>query len=332
MKKFFSILILSLAFILLPRSVFASDVTFYINDNIFTGENILVFGNQSSYTLKVEVLDQYLANYYVIYFGTNEGNSTLLDLYTSGGCTTSCFGQGYYIKQMGLIRGSYYYAMVLPRGKADCGVGTGMCIITNYVTIYKNSGNFNIYVMGTDYLDDDSVLNNNYQGFLDVINNQNSNTQSIINNNTNNTQSIINNQNQNASQAHQDSQAINNTLNDDSIPTDNSSTASDWASANASDTVVSDMVLMPITLLTAFSNGFNGSCSSYNLGSLYGTNLTLPCINVSSYLGSTLWGIIDVLMSGFLIYGIGKKFVKVFNDFTNLKDSQVDELYGGGNE
>ena len=127
---------------------------------------------------------------------------------------------------------------------------------------------------------------------------------------------------------------VNDSINNDTVSTntENSSTASSWASQSASDSVVSDMVLMPITLLNAFSNGFNSICSSYNLGSLYGTNLTLPCINLSNYLGATLWGIIDVLMSGFLIYGIGKKFVRVFNDFTNLKDSQVDELYGGGNQ
>lgn len=127
---------------------------------------------------------------------------------------------------------------------------------------------------------------------------------------------------------------VNDSINNDSVSsnTEHSNTAQGWASQSASDSVVSDMVLMPITLLNAFSSGFNGSCQAYNLGSLYGTNLTLPCINISNYLGATLWGIIDVLMSGFLIYGIGKKFVKVFNDFTNLKDSQVDELYGGGSE
>lgn len=127
---------------------------------------------------------------------------------------------------------------------------------------------------------------------------------------------------------------VNDSINNDTVSpnSENSSTAQSWASQSASDSVVSDMVLMPITLLNAFSSGFNGSCQAYNLGSLYGTNLTLPCINIQNYLGATLWGIIDVLMSGFLIYGIGKKFVRVFNDFTNLKDSQVDELYGGGNE
>lgn len=144
------------------------------------------------------------------------------------------------------------------------------------------------------------------------------------------TSSITNSQNNTTNAIN----GVNDSINNDNVSTntENSSTANEWASASASDSVVSDMVLMPITLLNAFSSGFGGSCQAYNLGSLYGTNLTLPCIDISNYLGSTLWGIIDVLMSGFLIFGIGKKFVKVFNDFTNLKDSQVDELYGGGNE
>lgn len=144
------------------------------------------------------------------------------------------------------------------------------------------------------------------------------------------TSSITNSQNNTTNAIN----GVNDSINNDTVSTNtqNSSTASSWASQSASDSVVSDMVLMPITLLNAFSSGFSGSCQAYNLGSLYGTNLTLPCINIQNYLGATLWGIIDVLMSGFLIYGIGKKFVRVFNDFTNLKDSQVDELYGGGNE
>ena len=126
--------------------------------------------------------------------------------------------------------------------------------------------------------------------------------------------------------------SVNDSINNDSVSSDNdnSSTASGWASKNASDNVVADMVLMPITFLNAFNNGFKGSCSSYNLGSLFGHNINLPCINVANFLGQSLWSIIDILMSGFLILGIGKKFVRVFNDFTNLKDSQVDELYGGG--
>lgn len=106
--------------------------------------------------------------------------------------------------------------------------------------------------------------------------------------------------------------------------------ASQWADKSLSDNVVSGMVTMPITLLRAYLNGMTSSCSSFYLGNFFGTDLTLPCINIQSYFGS-LWNIIDVLFSGFMILALGKKFVKIFNDFTNLKDNQVDELYGGGN-
>lgn len=120
-----------------------------------------------------------------------------------------------------------------------------------------------------------------------------------------------------------------NTLKDDSVDTADNS-ANEWANKSLSDNVVSDMVTMPITLMRAYLNGLNGSCSQFNLGNLMGTDLTLPCIDLQGYFGA-LWNVIDVLFSGFMIFAIGKKFVKIFNDFTNLKDNQVNELYGGGN-
>lgn len=205
---------------------------------------------------------------------------------------------------------------------------TNTLILSLHFNNYTGSNQNSTFMIRSDW--SDILYSNDNTNIL--TNSINNSSQNIINNQNSNTQNIINNQNQHANQAHQDSESIKNALTSDSIPDDTSSQANEWSKANASDSVVSDMVLMPITLLNAFYSGFNSTCQSYNLGSFYGTNLSLPCINVSNYLGSTLWGIIDVLMSGFLIFGIGKKFVKVFNDFTNLKDSQVDELYGGGSE
>lgn len=160
-----------------------------------------------------------------------------------------------------------------------------------------------------------------------IINNSNqilvSQNQTIINQN-NETNGLLDNQNQNL-------EDINDSLNNSTVDSANSS-ANEWASKSMSDNVVSNMVTMPITLLQAYLNGINNNnCSPYNLGNLMGTDIVLPCINLENYLGSTLWTIIDVLFSGFMIFALGKKFVKIFNDFTNLKDNQVDELYGGGN-
>ena len=137
---------------------------------------------------------------------------------------------------------------------------------------------------------------------------------------------------QDAQQAHSDSQAINNSLNDESAPTNNdiSGNTSQWSNMNASNNTITQLLTMPLTLINAYLNGINGTCSSFNLGSLYGTDLVLPCINIATYIGSALWSTIDVLFSGFMIFNIGRKLIKIFNDFTNLNSNQVDELYGGG--
>ena len=94
---------------------------------------------------------------------------------------------------------------------------------------------------------------------------------------------------------------------------------------------ITDLLTLPIKLIQGFVNGLNSSCVPFNLGNLYGTDLILPCINISSFIGMPLWTTIDILFSGFMILHIGKKFVKIFNDFTNLRSNQMDDLYGGGN-
>lgn len=89
---------------------------------------------------------------------------------------------------------------------------------------------------------------------------------------------------------------------------------------------ITSLILLPISLLNRYVEGFNGTCSPIHLGSLYGTDLTLPCINLSSVLGDTLWNIIDSLVSIFFIYNIGLLFVSAFNSVTSLRDT-FDSLY-----
>lgn len=176
----------------------------------------------------------------------------------------------------------------------------------------------------------------------DISNAINSMSSSIIsNNNTTNQQQIqqmqnisTNIQNQ-TNQQHQDSQAINqsiqdtnNTLKDSS--TDNQKAQETFDSLNqnmASNSTISDLLLMPIHLLQKILNGLQGSCSSINVGQLFGEDFILPCINIADIIGSTLWGIIDVICSGFLAYHIGKRFVIIFNQFTNLKEGGLESAY-----
>lgn len=88
--------------------------------------------------------------------------------------------------------------------------------------------------------------------------------------------------------------------------------------------VISDLLLLPIRFLQNFVNALNSSCSSFSLGSLLGTNLTMPCINIENYLGSTIWTMIDLIFSGMFVYGLRKKFIQIYQNLTNLKN--------GGNE
>ena len=124
---------------------------------------------------------------------------------------------------------------------------------------------------------------------------------------------------------------VKDTIKDSSIDNNQAtSSASTWNSKNATNGVITQLLTLPISLLQAIVNGIQTTCSSFSLGSLFGTNITLPCINISSLIGSGLFTTIDILFSGFMILSISKKMIKIFNDFTNLKSNQIDELYGGG--
>ena len=115
---------------------------------------------------------------------------------------------------------------------------------------------------------------------------------------------------------------INNSINDSSIPNNSeiSSKFSDFDNFLPTNNTISSLLTMPITLFTNVLNSINANCSLFNLGSLMGTNITLPCINLQSLLGNTLWSLIDVLFSGLFVFVIGKKFIKVFNNFSSLKE------------
>lgn len=89
---------------------------------------------------------------------------------------------------------------------------------------------------------------------------------------------------------------------------------------------IQDLLLMPLTLMNAVNNGFNSSCSTFSLGSLYGHNLELKCFTISDVIGSNLAGIIDVIISGIFIYLFSKHLRKVFDRTTNLENEEGDVI------
>lgn len=116
---------------------------------------------------------------------------------------------------------------------------------------------------------------------------------------------------------------VNDTLSDSSV--DNSdNTINSLKNQLPTNSVISDLLLLPVRLLQAIVNSLGGTCASFNLGSLYGTELIMPCIDLPSYLGNTIWSFIDIVFSGMFILVIRKKFIQIFENVTNLRN--------GGNE
>ena len=113
----------------------------------------------------------------------------------------------------------------------------------------------------------------------------------------------------------------NDILNDDTIDDSNTTGSLKDLSENLpTNSVISDLLLLPVRLFQNIVNSINGTCSPFNLGSLYGSNLTLPCINIESLIGSTLWSVIDILFCGAFILVIRKKFVDIFHNLTDLRN------------
>lgn len=179
------------------------------------------------------------------------------------------------------------------------GNNTGSAKAYTEFKITKSAFTFNV----VDGVDTANIVDSNNQTSQNIIDNQNENTQKITDSVDANTDAIND---------------INDTLNDSSV--DNPSSSFNGLENNfPTNSVISDLLLLPVRLYQSVLNSINGTCSSFNLGSLFNHNLTMPCLNINSVLGSTLYGVIDILISGFFILSIRKKFVDIFESFTSLR-------------
>lgn len=116
---------------------------------------------------------------------------------------------------------------------------------------------------------------------------------------------------------------VNNSINNSNVD-DPSSKFDDFESKVASNNVIARLVLLPVTLFQWVLVGVNNVCTTpISLGSLFGSELIIPCINLENYLGSSLFNVIDVLISGLFVYTIGKKMISVFNTLSSLKEGDV---------
>lgn len=127
---------------------------------------------------------------------------------------------------------------------------------------------------------------------------------------------------------------LNDTLSDNDVSDNTNSTINGLLGSKTEQETfgpVADLLLLPLTLFRALYNGFNNSCSPFNLGTLFNTQLILPCINLSNILGSNLYTILDVAISLFMIYNIILMCINIYDKITSFKDP-FNELYkpGGG--
>lgn len=136
--------------------------------------------------------------------------------------------------------------------------------------------------------------------------------------------SAVNEVKKDINELNQTQKETNNILKDDNI--DSSKTTIEDKSADASKSPISSLLTLPLKLLNNIHTGLSGTCSALNLGSLLGTDLVLPCINLEQRLGSYLWGLIDYGFCIFLIYNVGMLAVKIWTDVIMMRDF-FSELY-----
>lgn len=147
--------------------------------------------------------------------------------------------------------------------------------------------------------------------------------QSVINSSGLATANSVNEVKQGVNEVKQELGNIDDTLNDSSVDSSDD-TINNLKNKIPTNSVISDLLLLPVRFLQNFVNALGSSCSSFSLGSLYGTELFMPCINIENYLGSAIWTTIDLIISGLFIYALRKKFIEIYENLTNLKN--------GGNE
>lgn len=168
-----------------------------------------------------------------------------------------------------------------------------------------------------------SIINGKMDAVISAINQTRIDLANTINADASLILQAIQNQ---GTQAHQDAQAqkeatdnINDSINDSS--TDNpSSSLNDMNSKISDNNVISDLLTLPIRFYQTILNSVNSSCTPYNLGRLFNTDIVLPCKNIEDLLGSGIVTIIDTGLCGLFIFTIRKKFVNIFENITSLRD------------
>lgn len=113
---------------------------------------------------------------------------------------------------------------------------------------------------------------------------------------------------------------IDNTINDNSVDNPNFEEFEQYIADNG---VITQLITLPVRLYTQILNNVNTTCTPFNLGVMFGHNLSMECIEPSAFFGTALWNTIDILGTGLFIFAISKKMIAVFHQFTNLEEGDI---------
>lgn len=145
------------------------------------------------------------------------------------------------------------------------------------------------------------------------------------------TKEIIESQNSGNDETNNKIDDLNNNLTSSDVSNNNTnSTINNINNMMPTNETISSVVSMPLVLLDSLNTSFSGTCTKLTLIDLNlrgkSWKFELPCINMSEIMGSS-WAIIDTLMSGVLIFAMGKSMLRTFVKFTSLDSNLVEEAY-----
>lgn len=142
-----------------------------------------------------------------------------------------------------------------------------------------------------------------------------------IQNDNQNAQNIIDANRYDSQQIQGAVEDTNDTLKDETAPTLDLSDLE-----VSSNTPISDLITMPLTILNTLIQTLDGSCTNYTIPFFNNNSLTFPCFTISDYLGSTVTNYIDLFICFYMCYNIAMLIVSVFEDVTSLRDI-YDSMY-----
>lgn len=286
----------------------------------YLGNNYVEFVSPNTDISTVDDLPKYV---YAIYCGTAKLNLSTIDDSSNkgrisnqgavkGGTCEVNYNGGYYT-------GNYYLNRWLVYNYNYYSGEMGQSYGVKWSINIHNTAGYNVFVRFESMFVSNELINDFSSDYLlSSLISQNSSLRSELNEVKTNTSET----NNKLDETNQELGEVNDNITNDEVG------GVDGAFENfegfvSENSTITQLITMPITLYTSILNGVQSTCQPFSLGNLFGTNLTLPCINIGNYLGSTLWTMIDVIISGFAIFSISKKLIKIFNNFSTMKEGDV---------